>query len=103
VGKIIMRSLGDRQKDDDGTRGKAANIVFDDAPIDQAVEGISTYLLHQATSAARARVCSCTNRWRQGPRKLKIDQVLRSPIRSTRIPTSAAINSREHSSASANS
>jgi len=41
VGKIIMRSLAER-----GTRmtmelgGKAANVVFEDAPIDQAVEGV---------------------------------------------------------------
>ena len=41
VGKIIMRQLAER-----GTRmtmelgGKAANIVFEDAPIDQAVEGV---------------------------------------------------------------
>ncbi len=41
VGKIIMRSLagtGRRMTMELG--GKAANIVFDDAPIDQAVEGI---------------------------------------------------------------
>ncbi|MGI8546860.1 MAG: aldehyde dehydrogenase family protein, partial [Gemmatimonadaceae bacterium] len=41
VGKIIMRQLAER-----GTRmtmelgGKAANVVFEDAPIDQAVEGV---------------------------------------------------------------
>ncbi|HEV2643018.1 MAG TPA: aldehyde dehydrogenase family protein, partial [Candidatus Elarobacter sp.] len=41
VGKIIMRQLAER-----GTKmtmelgGKAANIVFEDAPIDQAVEGV---------------------------------------------------------------
>ena len=41
VGKIIMRSLaGTGKKMTMELGGKAANIVFDDAPIDQAVEGI---------------------------------------------------------------
>ena len=41
VGKIIMRSLaGTDKKMTMELGGKAANIIFDDAPIDQAVEGI---------------------------------------------------------------
>jgi aldehyde dehydrogenase (NAD+) len=41
VGKIIMRQLaGTDRKMTMELGGKAANIVFDDAPIDQAVEGI---------------------------------------------------------------
>ncbi|HVU16992.1 MAG TPA: aldehyde dehydrogenase family protein [Candidatus Didemnitutus sp.] len=41
VGKIIMRSLaGTDRKMTMELGGKAANIVFDDAPLDQAVEGI---------------------------------------------------------------
>ncbi|MCF7688248.1 MAG: aldehyde dehydrogenase family protein, partial [Cephaloticoccus sp.] len=41
VGKIIMRSLaGTEKKMTMELGGKAANIIFDDAPIDQAVEGI---------------------------------------------------------------
>src|SRR4051812_21397204 len=41
VGKIIMRSLaGTEKKMTMELGGKAANIVFGDAPIDQAVEGI---------------------------------------------------------------
>jgi len=41
VGKIILRSLaGTEKKMTMELGGKAANIVFDDAPIDQAVEGI---------------------------------------------------------------
>src|SRR5581483_3639994 len=41
VGKIIMRSLaGTGKKMTMELGGKAANIVFDDAPLDQAVEGI---------------------------------------------------------------
>ncbi|MGA7724561.1 MAG: aldehyde dehydrogenase family protein [Opitutaceae bacterium] len=41
VGKAIMRQLaGTRRKMTMELGGKAANIVFDDAPIDQAVEGI---------------------------------------------------------------
>jgi len=41
VGKIIMRSVaGTDRKMTMELGGKAANIVFDDAPIDQAVEGV---------------------------------------------------------------
>ncbi len=41
VGKIIMRSLaGTEKKMTMELGGKAANVVFDDAPLDQAVEGI---------------------------------------------------------------
>ena len=41
VGKVIMRSLaGTDKKMTMELGGKAANIVFDDAPLDQAVEGI---------------------------------------------------------------
>ena len=41
VGKIIQRALaGSKKKFTLELGGKAANIVFDDAPIDQAVEGI---------------------------------------------------------------
>ncbi len=41
VGKLIMRSLaGTEKKMTMELGGKAANIVFDDAPLDQAVEGI---------------------------------------------------------------
>lgn len=41
VGKAIMRSLaGTEKKMTMELGGKAANIIFDDAPIDQAVEGI---------------------------------------------------------------
>ena len=41
VGKVIMRSIaGTNKKSTMELGGKAANIVFEDAPIDQAVEGI---------------------------------------------------------------
>ncbi len=41
VGKIIMRSLADTDKKMTmELGGKAANVIFDDAPLDQAVEGI---------------------------------------------------------------
>ena len=41
VGKIIMRSLaGADKKMTMELGGKAANIIFDDAPLDQAVEGV---------------------------------------------------------------
>ena len=41
VGKIIMKSIaGTNKKSTMELGGKAANIIFDDAPLDQAVEGI---------------------------------------------------------------
>jgi aldehyde dehydrogenase (NAD+) len=41
VGKVIMRSIaGTNKKSTMELGGKAANIVFEDAPLDQAVEGI---------------------------------------------------------------
>jgi aldehyde dehydrogenase (NAD+) len=41
VGKVIMRSIaGTEKKMTMELGGKAANIVFDDAPLDQAVEGV---------------------------------------------------------------
>ena len=41
VGKIIMKSIaGTNKKSTMELGGKAANIVFEDAPLDQAVEGI---------------------------------------------------------------
>ena len=41
VGKVIMRSIaGSNKKSTMELGGKAANIVFEDAPLDQAVEGI---------------------------------------------------------------
>ena len=41
VGKVIMRSIaGSNKKSTMELGGKAANIIFEDAPIDQAVEGI---------------------------------------------------------------
>jgi aldehyde dehydrogenase (NAD+) len=41
VGKIIMRSLaGTEKRMTMELGGKAANVIFDDAPVDQAVEGI---------------------------------------------------------------
>src|SRR6476620_4352679 len=43
VGKMIARSIaGTRKKATLELGGKAANIIFDDAPLDQAVEGIVT-------------------------------------------------------------
>src|SRR5690606_28478337 len=43
VGKAIARTIaGTRKKATLELGGKAANIVFDDAPVDQAVEGIVT-------------------------------------------------------------
>ena len=41
VGKIIMKAIaGSNKKSTMELGGKAANIIFDDAPLDQAVEGV---------------------------------------------------------------
>ena len=63
VGKIIMRQLaGTDKKMTMELGGKAANIVFDDSPIDQAVEGVVNGIFFNqghvccAGSAARAGV-----------------------------------------------
>ena len=43
--------------------GKAANIVFDDAPIDQAIEGIvNGIFFNQGHVCCAARACSCRSR-----------------------------------------
>ena len=64
VGKAIQRELagtGKRLTLELG--GKAANIIFDDAALDQAVEGIVNGIyFNQATSAARARASSSRSR-----------------------------------------
>ena len=78
VGKVIMRSVADTDKRMTmELGGKAANIVFDDAPLDQAVEGIvngiffnqgqvccagSRLLVHE--SVARTVVAKLKNRLR---------------------------------------
>ena len=50
---------GDRQAADARAWRKAANIVFEDAPLDQAVEGIINGIYStRGTSAARDRGCS---------------------------------------------
>jgi acyl-CoA reductase-like NAD-dependent aldehyde dehydrogenase len=81
--------------------GKAANIVFDDAPLDQAVEGIvngiffnqghvccagSRLLVHEPVAAARAREA-------QESRQARCAWA----IRSTRTPTSARSTRRSSS------
>lgn len=61
VGKLIMRSTaGTGKKLTLELGGKAANIVFEDAPLDQAVEGIvNGIFFNQGMSAVRVRVCWC--------------------------------------------
>ena len=72
--------------------GKAAHIVFEDAPIDQAVEGVvAASSSIRATSAAPARGCSCR---KASSRRCCTSCATASPrcasaIRSTRTPTSA--------------
>ena len=64
VGKAIQRRLaGSGKKLTLELGGKAANIVFDDAALDQAVEGIVNGIyFNQATSAARGRASSSRSR-----------------------------------------
>jgi len=66
VGKEIQRAVaGTGKKLTLELGGKAANVVFDDAPLDQAVEGIvNGIFFNQATSAARAPGCWSRSRSR---------------------------------------
>jgi aldehyde dehydrogenase (NAD+) len=105
--QIIMRSLaGTDKKMTLELGGKAANIVFDDAPLDQAVEGIvngiffnqghvccagSRLLVHEPVAAA----CSPSSR--------TASACCASATRSTRTPTSAPSTRRRSSARSRNS
>ena len=94
VGKIIMRSLaGTDKKMTMELGGKAANIVFDDAPLDQAVEGIVNGIFfnqgHVCCAGSRLlvqeTVAAAVAREAQDPHPGRCA----SAIRSTRTPTSA--------------
>ena len=73
VGRAIARSVaGTRKKVTLELGGKAANIVFDDAPIDQAVEGIVNGIFFNqghvccaGLAAAGAGVGRTTRCWRR--------------------------------------
>ena len=57
VGKIILRSLaGTDRKMTMELGGKAANIVFEDAPLDQAVEGIVNGIAFSTRGTSAAQV-----------------------------------------------
>ena len=64
VGRQIARSVaGTLQEGHPGAGGKAANTVFDDAPLDQAVEGIvNGIFFNQGPCAAQAAGCWCRSR-----------------------------------------
>ena len=52
VGKIIMRAIaGTNKKSTMELGGKAANIIFEDAPLDQAVEGVINGIYFNQTIA----------------------------------------------------
>jgi aldehyde dehydrogenase (NAD+) len=93
VGKMLTQAVaGTKKKLTLELGGKAANIVFEDAPLDQAVEGIiSGIFFNQGTSAAPARVCSCRKACsRRSSASCAIaSRHCASAIRSTRTPTSA--------------
>jgi hypothetical protein len=106
VGKRIQRSLagtGKRLTLELG--GKAANIVFDDAPIDQAVEGIVNGIFFN-----QGHVCCAGSRLlvqeRSPTRSRKLATAsprCASATRSTRTPTSARSTRRPSSTRSASS
>jgi aldehyde dehydrogenase (NAD+) len=61
VGKVIMRSVaGSDKRMTMELGGKAANIVFDDAPIDQAVEGVVNGIFFNQGQVC----CACRRPWR---------------------------------------
>ena len=66
VGQAIANSVAGTRKLTLELGGKAANIVFDDAPVDQAVEVINGIFFNQGTSAAPVPVCSCRRTWPTG-------------------------------------
>ena len=65
VGKIIMRAIaGTNKKSTMELGGKAANIIFEDAPLDQAVEGvINGIYFNQPTFVVQGLDFSCKNRF----------------------------------------
>jgi aldehyde dehydrogenase (NAD+) len=93
VGKRIAQAVaGSKKKLTLELGGKAANILFEDAPIDQASKASSTESIStRATFVARGHGCSC----RKGfiPRSSRscatASRRCASAIRSTRTPTSA--------------
>ncbi len=65
VGRAIAKSVaGSHKKVTLELGGKAANIVFDDAPIDQAIEGIvNGIFFNQGHVCCAGPACWCRSRW----------------------------------------
>jgi aldehyde dehydrogenase (acceptor) (EC 1.2.99.3) len=65
VGKHIQKQLaGSKKRLTLELGGKGANIIFEDAPLDQAVEASSTaFTSTRGTSAAPGRDCWCRRAW----------------------------------------
>ena len=94
VGKMIARSIaGTRKKVTLELGGKAANIVFDDAPLDQAVEGIVNGIFFNQghVCCAGSRLLVQESVVRRGARLAQAPARRRcgSATRWTRTPTSA--------------
>ena len=94
VGKMIGRAVaGSRKKLTLELGGKAANIVFDDAPIDQAIEGIinGIYFNQGEVCCAGSRLFVQEIDLRAAPRQAQGAPLARcaSATRSTRTPMSA--------------
>ena len=94
VGKAIARAVaGTRKKVTLELGGKAANIVFDDAPIDQAVEGIVNGIFfnqgHVCCAGSRLLVQESVARRGARPRSSAGWPRCASATRWTRTPTSA--------------
>ncbi len=94
VGKRIAQTVvGTKKKLTLELGGKAANILFEDAPIDQAIEGVinGIYFKQEATFVAPARGCLCRKEFipRSSRNCAIVSRRCASAIRSTRTPTSA--------------
>ena len=100
VGRAIAKSIaGTGKKLTLELGGKAANIVFDDAPIDQAIEGIVNGIFFNqghvcCAGQPPARAGEHPRRGRRPPQGAAVDAAARA-TRSTRTPTSARSTRRE--------
>ncbi len=97
VGKRIASvTVGTKKKLTLELGGKAANIIFEDAPIDQAVEGIiAGFILIRAMFAVPVRVCSSRKAFSQASSQLAGSDFHFARGRSTRQNTTLARSIRD--------
>ena len=108
VGKRIAKTLaGTKKKLTLELGGKAANIIFEDAPIDQAIEGIIAGIYFKPGPCLLRRFAPCS--FRKASSKLSsancatASRRFASAIRSIKTPTSAPSIPSRNSTRSANS